>query len=283
MNLIAVLFCLALQRFANIGGWFQHTWFEAYFRKINPWLNKFNEWVIIFLVIVPILLLIAGLHFIFMWRWFGLFDLILTIMVLFFCIDARDLKHKLASYFTSLEDSNMHAAAKAVDNFIDEAAVGSVTDLQRSVTKAILLKSFEQVFVGLFWFMFLGIYGVLTYFLITLLRHNALQVNSNYVELAKLAAKIQDVFEWVPARVLGFTYSLVGHFNKGFNYCIKFLWSGLSEVRKYAVDSGLAALDVSSNISDADQSENNSALDIINRVLIIWLIAMALVSIGVWL
>lgn len=283
MTLIAILFCLALQRFANVGGWFQASWFEAYLRWLNPWLSKLDERLVILSVIAPVLLLFALLHLIFAHHWFGLFDIILGVIVLFFCIDARDLKSKLTPYFNAVEKSDMHTASEAVTDFISDVSIGNMADLHRAVTKAILLKSFEHVFVGLFWFIVFGIYGVATYFLVTLLRQNALKVNPNYIELAKLAAQVQDVLEWLPARLLGFTYSLVGHFNKGFNYVLKHLWLGLSEVKKFAVDSGLAALDASSNVADADKSENYAALDIVNRVLIIWLIAVALVLIGILL
>jgi len=64
---------------------------------------------------------------------------------------------------------------------------------------------------------------------------------------------------------------------------MKNMWSGLSDVKKFTVGSGLAALDVNSNAKDADQSENQAALDLINRVLIIWLIALALVLVGILL
>ncbi len=282
MMLITILFCLALQRFANVGGWFQILWFESYLKTLNPWLSKLDERLAILLVVTPVLLFFVLLHFIFsLWHFFSLFDLIMSTAILFFCIDARDLKHKLTSYFDSLDKSDIHAASNAVADFISDDSIGNMADLSRAVSRAILLKSFEQMFVGLFWFMIFGVYGVTSYFLMTLLRQGALKINPNYIELAKLAAKVQEVMEWFPARLLGFSYALVGNFSKGFGYCSKCLWSGLAEVRKFAVDSGLAALDVRPDANEADQNENLEALDIINRVLIVWLIGAALVFIGV--
>lgn len=281
MSLIAILFCLALQRFANVGGWFQASWFEGYLKFLSRWLSKLDDRLIILIVIAPILLLFLLLHFIFMWHFFGLFELILSVVVLFFCIDARDLKKRLTPYFDALEKSDTNAAADTVADFIGDAPTGSAGELHRAVTKAILTKTFEQMFVGLFWFIVFGIYGVTTYFLITLLRQNALKVNPNYVELAKLAAQLQSILEWLPARLLGFTYALVGNFSKGVGYCVKHLWSGLDNVKKIAVDAGLAALDASLNIADADRGENSAALNIINRVLIVWLVIAALISISI--
>lgn len=281
MVLIAVLSCLALQRFANVGGWFHPSWFEFYLRRLSPWLIKFDERISILLVVVPVIALFALFHFVFLrGHLHGLFDLIFAIVVLFFCIDARDLKHKLKEYFVGLEKSDMHAATTAVADFIADDSMGNMAESYRAVTKAILLKSFERIFAGLFWFMVFGVPGVTTYALINLLRQNAIKVDPNYIELAKLAGQIQSILEWVPARLLGFSYALVGNFNRGFGYCIKNLWSSLSEVKRFTVDSGLAALDANQNTAEVDKQENLAALDIINRVLIIWLIALSLVWIG---
>ncbi len=280
MVLISILFCLALQRFANVGGWFHPLWFDVYLKTLNPWLSKMDERLAILLVVIPILLALALMHFVFIWRPLGL---IVSTAILFFCIDARDLKYKLTSYFDSLDKADTHAAANAVADFISDDSIGNAADLSRAVSRAILLKSFEQIFVGLFWFMVGNIYGVITYFMIAHLRQSALRINHNYIELAKLAAKIQMVLEWLPARLLGFSYALVGNFNKGFGYFSKYVWSGPGEVKKFVVDSGLAALDVSPNAGDADQSENRAILDIISRVLIVWLVGMMLVLVGIWL
>ncbi|CAL7963400.1 AmpE protein [Gammaproteobacteria bacterium] len=281
MMLIAILFCLTLQRFADIGGWFQASWFELYLKNLHPWASKLNEWVAILLIIAPVLLLLALLHFIFTWRLFGLFNLILATVVLFFCIDARDFKNKLTDYFNNLEKGDIQASASAVTSLIGDVSSNTTAELNRAVTKAILLNSFEQLFTGLFWFIIAGIYGLSVYFLIVLLGKNAVKIDSSYVELAKLAARIQDVLDWIPSRLVGFSYSLVGNFNKGFGYCHKNLWSGLTETRKFAVDAGIATLDLDLDVAKATPKENYDALDLINRALIIWLVALTLVLLGV--
>jgi membrane protein required for beta-lactamase induction len=286
MMLVAVLICLALQRFANMGGWFQMSWFELYLKSLSPWITKLNEWVAIFLVVAPVLLLLVLLHFLFSWRLFGLFNLILTTAVLFFCIDARDFKNQLTAYFNNLEKGDTSAATDAVANFIGDASSSTTAELNRAVTKAILLNSFTQLFTGLFWFIALGVYGiyaVAAYFLIVLLRKNALKVDANHIELAKLTAKIQAVLDWLPSRLIGISYSLVGNFNKGFAYCHKNLWTNLTDARKFTIDAGIASLDVDPDITKATPIENYAALDLINRVLIVWLIALFFVWIGVLL
>lgn len=282
MILIAILFCLALQRFANLGGFFNSSWFEVYLKSLNQWIVKLNEWLAILLVIVPVLLFIAIVQFILAGRLFGLFNLIFATLILFLCIDARDLKNKLAPYFMNLEKGDAHAATNAVNDFIADVS-GSTTELNRTVTKAILISSFEKIFTGLFWFMLFGPYGVITYTLIALLHKNALKVAPDYAGIAQLSAKIQDVLDWLPSRLIGISYALVGNFSKGFSYFSKHVWSNLSEVRKFSVESGLAALDVDPVASKATIKENYTALDIVNRILIVWLMGLSLVLLGMLL
>lgn len=281
MALIAVLFCLALQRFVDVSGGDHASWFEYYLRRLSPWIVKVDERLAVVLVIAPVLLLFLLSHLLFKSYLFGLFDLVSAVIVLFFCIDARDLRNKLKEYFSSLEKSDVHAAAVAAEGFIADDAMGNMAELRRAVTKAILVKSFENIFAGLFWFMIFGVYGVVTYTLINLLRQHSLKVDPNYIELIKISAKIQSALEWVPSRLVGFSYALVGNFNKGFGYSIRYLWTGLTEVKQFAVDSGLAALDVDG--AEVNQHENYEALEIVSRVLIIWLVMLTLVLIGSWL
>ena len=283
MKLIAILFCLAFQRFANISGWFKPLWFITYLKMWDHVLVKLNEKLAILLIIIPILLLFRLLHFIFMRHFLGLFDLVFSVIVLFFCIDARDLKNQLTPYFSSMDKHDLHSAENSVRDFIDDTVIGNVAELPRAISVAILLKSFEQVFVGLFWFIVFGVYGVSTYFLLNLIRQNALTVNPNYIELAKLAAKMQSILEWLPSRILGFSYALVGHFNKSVSSCYKNFWSGLQSVKQYVILSGLASLDANPNRNEATTEENRAVLDLINRTLIIWLIVVALIFVRVWL
>jgi AmpE protein len=282
MVLIAILFCLSLQRFANVGGWFQLSWFEIYLKILNRWLVRLNEWVAVAIIVAPILLFLALLHFLFMHTMFGIIDLILATSVLFLCIDVRDYKIKLASYFANLEKNmDLKAAANSIKNFNgDFSSVATSAELIRTVTKAILLNSFEQFFAGLFWFIVFGIYGVVFYFLITLLRTHTLKIDSNYDGIAKVATQLHDILDWIPSRLIGISYALVGNFNKGFDHFNKYLWSSLDEVRKFSVEVGIAALDLGTDTTKVTQQENYAALDLINRVLILWLIILSLTLVG---
>jgi len=287
MTIITILICIAIQKFANVGGWFSSSWFESYLKLLQPWLKKLNEWLGVLLVLVPIYLVLLGLHYILTWKMFGfgLFDLLLVVIVLFFAMDARDFKYELAQYFERLDKKDINGAASAVAEFLYGPAPTSLMELNRAVTQAIALRSFERLFAVLFWFALFGIYGAAIYYAITLIKKTALQVDTNLAALAKITARIQDILDWLPTRILGFSYTLAGKFARVFNYWGKHCLSGPASNQKFIVDTSLTAIDVNPAEEPIKSSakENNEALDLINRVLIIWVIAVALFSLGRWL
>jgi len=283
MTLITILICFALQRLANIGGWFKKTWFESYLKRLNPWLSKYNEWIGMIIIVVPILIIVGLLRLIFHWHLFGLFDLIITVLVLMLCIDARDLKPKLQPFFADVAQGNLAEATKAVNEITGEIAPQNFGELNRAVTKAIVVRSFECLFSVLFWFLIFGIYGAVIYFSIRLISTEAIKVDPRNAGITNLANKIIAILDWVPVRLLGFSYSIAGHFDTTFAYCYKHLWLPLKENTTFLIDSALHALDAPTDVSKVETKETDAAFDLLNRTLIIWIVCVVLFSVGYWL
>lgn len=280
MKFIAVLLCLLLQRFLNIQNISNDKWFDAYLRVIEKWIAKIDPHLIFISVIIPVWLGFLGLHLVLRnWNLYEVLILGITTVVLFFSIDARDLRVRLKPYFVALSESDMQGAADAVSSFIDISFINNLAELEKGVSRAILFSSFEKIFAGLFWFLALGIYGVSTYTITVLLAQRASKLNPSNIELAKLASKLQGIFEWLPARLVGFSFALVGRFSRSASYSLNNLWSGVASARDFVVGSGLAALDIEPD-EDFPAEENYAALDLINRTIIVWLIAISFMLIG---
>jgi AmpE protein len=284
MTIITILICIALQKFANVGGWFSLAWFEAYLKLLRPWLKKINEWLGLLLIVAPICVVLILLHYLLMWKMFGIFDLLLVVIVMFFAMDARDFKYELAKYFVCVEKKDATGAANAVSEFLNNAPTNMI-ELNRAVTKAIAWQSFTRLFSVVFWFAIFNVYGAVIYFVISLVHRTALKVDTHFAGLAKVAAQVQDILDWLPVRVLGFSYVLAGKFSKVFNCWFKGLFTPPKANQSLIIETSLAAIDVDIKEESIASSlkENYEALDLINRVLIIWVIAVALFSLGTWL
>lgn len=279
LKIIVILICLGLQRFFHLGGWFNPSWFEQYLQFIHRYIKKFAPWLALLAIVVPIIIIVALLDLLFSRRFFDLFNLIFAVLFLFFTVDARDLKKVFQNYFNAQKKADAAATALAASEFLDTTVPTNASDLIRAVTLFSFTKTFEQMFVMIFWYMLAGIYGLATYFVITLTQRFALKIDSSWNQLAGLASLIKDILDWLPSRLLGFTFLLTGKFATG-SKSFSEKWLKLRNHKTFISEIAASALDISEDPTKISVKENYAALDMINHALIIWIIALLLFSIG---
>lgn len=284
MNLIAILICIFVQRVVNFGNLRDTKWLEQGLEKFKPHLIKFNPWLSLALIIVPFLLVLAILNFLVVGHLYGLAHLLLILVVLFICLDGRDLKGPLANYFVEAQNANPQKMLSLLGDFGLYVTADTKESISRAVTQSIFMQSFESLFAPLFWFCVFDIYGIAFYYLVNTIRKVASRTDAQYAELAKTAAFLQMICDFVPMRILALTYALAGHFVSGFSYCYKKVLSWLHDTNDFVVNTALASLEVDIASSQAsDLKENSAALSLVTRTLFIWLGALVLFTLGGWL
>ncbi|OGT05878.1 MAG: hypothetical protein A2X78_02295 [Gammaproteobacteria bacterium GWE2_37_16] len=280
--LIAILVCVIVQKIVGIGGWVNSEWSILYLKKMQPILVKLNSWLALSIAVVPFLFGLAILHFLSLRHLYGLLHLLLMILVLLCCLDVREIGNKLTDYFDALEKSKAEKALDAADEFVGHVLGGKKSKSNaRAVTRAIFIHSFEWIFAPLFWFLIFNIYGIALYYLVVNLRKKALLADPAYANLAKTAAKMQNILDWIPMRVVAISYSLAGHFMSGFAYCYKKLISFSGDIDVFVVNTGIAALGYDyKDTKEGGTKENQATLSLVNRTLLIWIIGLILFSLG---
>lgn len=219
------------------------SWFKtSWFDVYVGWLRpllKAGSWAGLVVIVLPILIVFAIAQYLLSHGLLGILDDLFAIGVLLACIDAREFNSN-----NSLED--------------------------------IFTQAYVRIFAVLFWFAILNVYGAAFYFMLTLMRgfHG-----ERDVELSDVAAKVLSVMDWVPVRLLGLSFALVGHFSRGFGYCLKHLLSNLEQTKSFVQEAGIAAL----NLTEGAEKDGQAAVELANRALIVWLVAIALITIGSWL
>lgn len=250
MALIVILICLGIQRYLDFSSAnFQIDWVGTYIdmmREKVSQINASNGLLGNAILILPILLAVAIL--------FGLvFHLLtvvgymlLSVIALWYCIDARD-PHKLYAQTTD--------------------------------GTPVIMTTYQCVFALIFWYVILGPIGLALYFTVTEIVRS-LETNSNdkESELLKSAMFIQQILDWVPVRLLGFTFALVSHFNAVFPVWIQHLKTGLNQEPPLLISITNAALN-----SKEGRLDTNQAIELIDRALLAWLVVIALVSIAFWI
>lgn len=134
-------------------------------------------------------------------------------------------------------------------------ATVSATDL--------FLKSYQKIFAPLLWYFIFGPVGLTLYVVVAVLR----------VELSdqRYFVLTQGVLDWVPIRLVGLTFALAGNFGAVFKLWMSNLLSGVSDNQNQVVAFGESAM-----------APESDAMGLLRRTLLIWLVIMALITLGRW-
>jgi membrane protein required for beta-lactamase induction len=131
-------------------------------------------------------------------------------------------------------------------------------------------KVYRDLFAMLFWFTVFGPVGLTLYYLVYYFNqyfHD--NPSSESKELYVYSQKVLAVMDWVPERLFTFCFALVGHFGNVFKIWIKSMLGGLDPQLQLVSQCGQAVV-----------KTTEDAVSLLNRVLIVWLVVIALVTIG---
>jgi AmpE protein len=278
MTLFAILICIGIQRYFNLSFKdYWPNWLRLYVQGLTTVLTRIrldNSYVKIICIVLPILILMGGLQYILHDVWFNLPNFALNVVVLFLCLDVRKFHNGLREYFQACEQNDQQSAFRYGLTFLDHEAADDLVVLARNITRKLFLQADWSIFSLLFWYILAGPLGALIYAVINFLAQDPLN---------EAADKIKNVLDWIPVRLAGLSYALVGHFGYGFAYWRQHVLSGLKATREFAYAAGLASLELGDgDVALADATENRLAIDLIDRALILWIAAIAVFTLVAW-
>lgn len=290
MKLLALLIVLGLQRYLRIGAnWSRVGGLNAYVAWLQSMLQRIGLWgsvAGVIFVMLPILIVVGLLQLFFnSWSFFGIWRLVYDVVILWFCLDAYQLRHQLTDYFSSFIKNDQALSREQGTKFVREQAAQKLTSdiasVARSITCEIFLRSNERLFGVLFWFLILGPFGAVAYYLALNLRDMSAKQNSPFIELLLPASKIYGILDWVPVRLLCLSYALVGHFINAFAYFRKNIAAGIMQTAEFAVYAGFAGLGMDHvDVIHADNEENQAALALVERAVFLWVVFIAIFTLG---
>lgn len=240
-----------------------------------------SGWKAIFGILFPILLVIVILNLLLAHFW--LLYLLYGIVILLLCLDIRDVKLKLADYFGALTTENTSRAQVEVEKFTQQPVDQDKSIMIRVVTGAIFVQSLTTIFSVIFWFLLLGPFGAILYYLVAAMSERATQYESGENVIYNSASLFKGILDWIPVRLVTLTYALIGHFAPVFSIWIEHLGGGVSANSSFLIDSGLTALDLPKESTALDVEENYKAAGLVTWTLWTWVIVIVLANIIGWL
>lgn len=255
MNIIVVLVCLGLQRYLHLNS-FSHqvNWLTPYYQKLResvPLVHQGHGMLGLAIIVVPVLVVVS-LFFTLMFHLTTIVGYYLcSIALLWYCIDGRDY---------------------------------SKEPLKPNTADNLLQSSYKNLFAILFWFFLLGPVGLALYVTVKELNKVlAEHPEESAMNLAKWSATTLSALDWVPVRLLGLSFALVGSFGAVFKLWVKQLVTGLQDGVRHVVEWGQAAIAPASEHvgGEASKTTVNDAVALVDRGLLVWLVVMALITVGV--
>jgi adenosylcobinamide-phosphate synthase len=139
---------------------------------------------------------------------------VIAVCVLYFTLGLRSLGEHARPVAVALDATDLDTARMAVGRMVSrDTAVLNASQVAAAATESVLENGNDAVFGALFWFVLLGAPGALLYRLANTLDAMWGYRTPRYERFGWAAARIDDVLNFLPARLTAFTYALCGNFS----------------------------------------------------------------------
>ncbi|SFB18784.1 adenosylcobinamide-phosphate synthase CbiB [Pseudomonas sp. NFPP24] len=158
-----------------------------------------------FIAVVPLTLLATALS------WAPYIGWVLEILALYCALGMRSLGEHVIPVAQALRSDDLEAARKRVSYLVSrQTSELDRTEVARAATESVLENGSDAVFAAIFWFVVAGVPGVVLYRLSNTLDAMWGYRNERFERFGWAAAKIDDVLNYIPARLVALTYALLG-------------------------------------------------------------------------
>lgn len=210
MEFFAILIAWAAVQFWGSGGVIQEdNWFVRY-REMTSGIAS-STLRLMLLVAAPVLVVFAVL-----WLLapllFGLPVFLLSVALLLYSLGRGDFQILLKLYLNSWQRGDLEGAYQHGRGFsaeLCETGAENAFQLHTSVRKAVFYQGFERWFAVIFWFVVAGPAAALAYRLLFILANDD-QLKQDDRDRAAITLYY---LEWLPARMLGFAFAIIGNFD----------------------------------------------------------------------
>ncbi|MDX1457097.1 MAG: adenosylcobinamide-phosphate synthase CbiB [Marinobacter sp.] len=160
------------------------------------------------IVVLPVLWVAEMLR----WALNGWLYLWLQVVVLYLALSIRGLTEHGRAVSEALQRGDLDGAREQVGRIVSRRTCElSETGVATAASESMLENGADAVFASLFWFLVAGIPGVLLHRMVNTLDAMWGYRNERYLYFGRTAARLDDILNWLPARLTALTYALLGH------------------------------------------------------------------------
>lgn len=224
--------------------------------------------------------------------------LIYSALVLYAAIGWQSLIAHARDVIEPLRDNRLGDARLALSMIVSrDTAELTETEIAKAATESVLENGADAIFAAVFWFCVWGIPGVVLYRLSNTLDAMWGYKNSRYLDFGWAAARLDDLLNFIPARLTALSYAVVGNFSIALRCWKQQGFSWKSPNAGPVMAAGAGAINVSlggeapyhgklqlrpvlgpaeSPQTLASSESIQRACDLVNKALLIWLLVLLL-------
>ena len=213
----------------------------------------------------------------------GVLSYLFAVAVFLFCLGPRDLHVEVESYMDAVQAGDEPRAAGIAVDILGTAAPATPRERTQAVTRAVFSEANDRLFGVLFWFGLLGPGGAVLYRSTDLLKR--VPADESSPVFRKAVDRLYGILAWVPAHLTAVGYALAGSFEDAvsdlkayYNACSLQFFQVNNDV---LVCTGLGAIRASAG-EEAGAARLKSALGLVRRTLLIWVVMYGLLTILGW-
>lgn len=299
MKLLTIFVAVLVLKFADFRGLVhQDRWYEGYRKR---WLSADEHSPsrqLILAILLPAILITMVVCLVEGWL-FGIIGFGLNILILLYCFGRGDLPQQVSSYlekFKNKDNEGAYNMAMLAELLQEDLRIENASDLNREMLSGLVYQEFLRFYLVFFWYLILGVFGALFICFSMLFQ----RVSPEAKKPEHLINRFMVAAEWIPARILAFTFGLVGNFEsvyQAYKQCDSEYELGDETIPAQLLLNrcGLAALglsddDMASEVLSDPDSAGGAYIQLVERVedvqrllfrsLVIWLAGLSILTIA---
>jgi len=224
MTLLALLIGLVVERLATqLFHLRRLRWLDRLIDLGFDQIGRFANWPALIPVILMALLLILPVFlvlFSFQGALYGVANLVLAVVVLFFSLGPKDIGEDVDEYCRAIEAEDEERILNTSKALIETDVLTDPLKRIQKVEESVCIQANNRLFAVIFWFVFFGPYGPLgawAYRVTDLIRRRAVFNNSrddgkSITAIVQASETLHGWLAWIPARLTAIGFAMAGSF-----------------------------------------------------------------------
>ncbi len=141
-----------------------------------------------------------------------LLNILLSPLILYLCIAPKSLLQHTLAIYKPLQAGNLTQARLAISMIVSrETQQMDFQAIRKATIESTLENGADAIFAPIFWFALAGPAGAIFYRLSNTLDAMWGYKNQRYMHFGYAAARLDDILNWIPARLTALSYMLLGN------------------------------------------------------------------------